>query len=89
MKIDLSKYLTERYKKSLAEQAFEGPVITIAREFGSPRELPPLSPGSGPSNRKIRMQQVTYAARCQSSAARMHQSWGNALKSYFCYNYPF
>ncbi len=38
MKIDLSKYLTERYRKSLTEQDFEGPVITIARDFGCPSQ---------------------------------------------------
>ncbi len=36
MRIDLSKYLTERYLESISEQKFEGPVITIAREFGCP-----------------------------------------------------
>ena len=36
MKIDLSKYLTQRYIESIAKQDFEGPVITIAREFGCP-----------------------------------------------------
>jgi cytidylate kinase len=36
MKIDLSKYLTQRYIESLAKQDFEGPVITLAREFGCP-----------------------------------------------------
>jgi cytidylate kinase len=36
MKIDISKYLTERYLESLKDQDFEGPVITIAREFGCP-----------------------------------------------------
>lgn len=36
MKIDLSKYLTQRYMESLAKQDFEGPVITLAREFGCP-----------------------------------------------------
>ena len=36
MKIDLSKYLTQRYIESMAKQDFEGPVITIAREFGCP-----------------------------------------------------
>ena len=38
MKIDLSKYLTQRYIESLAKQDFEGPVITIAREFGCPAQ---------------------------------------------------
>jgi len=32
----LSKYLTERYLESISEQKFEGPVVTIAREFGCP-----------------------------------------------------
>jgi cytidylate kinase len=36
MKIYLSKYLTQRYIDSLSGQDFEGPVITIAREFGCP-----------------------------------------------------
>ncbi len=36
MKIDISKYLTQRYLESLAKQDYEGPVITIAREFGCP-----------------------------------------------------
>ncbi len=36
MKIDISKYLTQRYLESLAKQDFEGPVVTIAREFGCP-----------------------------------------------------
>ena len=36
MKIDLSKYLTQRYLESQGKQDFEGPVITIAREFGCP-----------------------------------------------------
>jgi cytidylate kinase len=36
MKIDLSKYLTQRYIDSLSHLDFEGPVITIAREFGCP-----------------------------------------------------
>ncbi|MBL7112041.1 MAG: cytidylate kinase-like family protein [Bacteroidales bacterium] len=36
MRIDLSKYLTERYLESISEQKFEGPVITISREFGCP-----------------------------------------------------
>jgi cytidylate kinase len=36
MKIDISKYLTQRYIDSLSRQDFEGPVITIAREFGCP-----------------------------------------------------
>ena len=36
MKIDLSKYLTQRYQQSLSKQDYEGPVVTIAREYGSP-----------------------------------------------------
>jgi cytidylate kinase len=36
MKIDISKYLTQRYQESLARQDFEGPVVTISREFGCP-----------------------------------------------------
>ena len=36
MKIDLSKYLTQRYIESLEKQKFEGPVITISRECGCP-----------------------------------------------------
>jgi cytidylate kinase len=36
MKIDLSKYLAERYQESLSKQKYEGPVITIAREYGCP-----------------------------------------------------
>jgi cytidylate kinase len=36
MKIDLSRYLTERYKDSMLKQEYEGPVITIARDFGCP-----------------------------------------------------
>ena len=38
MKIDLSKYLTQRYQDSLAKQDFEGPVVTIAREYGCPSQ---------------------------------------------------
>lgn len=36
MKIDISKYLTQRYIESLDQQDYEGPVITISREFGCP-----------------------------------------------------
>jgi len=36
MKIDLSKYLTERYQDSMLKQEYEGPVVTIARDFGCP-----------------------------------------------------
>lgn len=38
MKIDLSKYLTERYQASLAKQEYEGPVVTISREYGCPSQ---------------------------------------------------
>ena len=38
MKIDLSKYLAQRDQKSLSAQKFEGPVVTIAREYGCPSE---------------------------------------------------
>lgn len=36
MRIDLSKYLTDRYLESQSGQNFEGPVVTIAREYGCP-----------------------------------------------------
>ena len=36
MRIDFSRYLTERYLETLSKQAFEGPVITISREAGCP-----------------------------------------------------
>ncbi len=36
MKIDLSKYLTERYRENTLKQEYEGPVVTIARDFGCP-----------------------------------------------------
>lgn len=36
MQIDLSKYLTERYLESKSRLDFDGPVVTIAREFGCP-----------------------------------------------------
>jgi cytidylate kinase len=36
MKIDLSKYLAERYQDSMIKQEYEGPVVTIARDFGCP-----------------------------------------------------
>jgi cytidylate kinase len=36
MRIDISKYLTERYLDSVSKQEFEGPVVTISREFGCP-----------------------------------------------------
>ena len=38
MKIDLSKYLTQRYQESISEQEFKGPVVTIAREYGCPSQ---------------------------------------------------
>ena len=34
MRIDLKKYLTEQYKKSIGENMESGPVITISREYG-------------------------------------------------------
>jgi cytidylate kinase len=34
MKIDISKYLKDRYQETQSRQAFPGPVITIARELG-------------------------------------------------------
>jgi len=36
MRIDFSRYLTERYLETLSKQAFEGPVITISRQVGCP-----------------------------------------------------
>lgn len=36
MKIDLSKYLAERYHESMLKHEYEGPVVTIARDFGCP-----------------------------------------------------
>jgi cytidylate kinase len=36
MKIDLSKYLQERYHETLAASHFPGPVITISRQSGCP-----------------------------------------------------
>lgn len=36
MRIDFSRYLTERYLETLSRQAFEGPVITLSREAGCP-----------------------------------------------------
>ena len=38
MKIDLSKYLTQRYIESQVKQDFEGPVITLARESSCPAQ---------------------------------------------------
>ncbi len=39
MKIDLSKYLKDRYQETQSHQAFPGPVVTIARELGCPSKL--------------------------------------------------
>ena len=36
MKIDLSKYLKDRYIQTLSNQYFPGPVVTISRELGCP-----------------------------------------------------
>jgi cytidylate kinase len=36
MKIDISKYLKDRYEESVSRIAFPGPVITISRECGCP-----------------------------------------------------
>lgn len=36
MRIDLSRYLEERYRESISEMPYEGPVITISREYGCP-----------------------------------------------------
>ncbi len=36
MKIDISKYLKDRYEESVIRQSFPGPVITISREVGCP-----------------------------------------------------
>ncbi|HYW94102.1 MAG TPA: cytidylate kinase-like family protein [Bacteroidales bacterium] len=36
MKIDISKYLKDRYEESVLRQSFPGPVITISREVGCP-----------------------------------------------------
>jgi cytidylate kinase len=36
MKIDLSKYLKDRYIETLSNQPFPGPVVTISRELGCP-----------------------------------------------------
>ena len=36
MKIDLSKYLKERYNEIISNQPFPGPVVTISRELGCP-----------------------------------------------------
>jgi cytidylate kinase len=39
MKIDISKYLKDRYQETQSSQAFPGPVITIAREVGCPSKV--------------------------------------------------
>ncbi len=39
MKIDLSKYLKDRYQETQSHQAFPGPVVTVARELGCPSKL--------------------------------------------------
>ena len=39
MKIDLSKYLKDRYQETQSRQAFPGPVVTIARELGCPSKV--------------------------------------------------
>jgi cytidylate kinase len=36
MKIDLTNYLKDRYQETQSQQAFPGPVVTIARELGCP-----------------------------------------------------
>ncbi len=36
MKIDISKYLKERYEESVSKASFPGPVVTISRELGCP-----------------------------------------------------
>ena len=36
MKIDISKYLKERYEESVSRESFPGPVVTISREAGCP-----------------------------------------------------
>lgn len=39
MKIDISKYLKDRYEESIPKNAFPGPVVTISRELGCPAKL--------------------------------------------------
>ncbi|MBN1252010.1 MAG: cytidylate kinase family protein [Bacteroidales bacterium] len=40
MRINLKKYLTDKYKGSISESSLQGPVITISREYGcSAKEL--------------------------------------------------
>ncbi len=36
MKIDISKYLKERYEETVSKMSFPGPVVTISRELGCP-----------------------------------------------------
>ncbi len=36
MKIDISKYLKERYEETVSRMPFPGPVVTISRELGCP-----------------------------------------------------
>ncbi len=39
MKIDISKYLKDRYDESIRKYAFPGPVVTISRELGCPAKV--------------------------------------------------
>lgn len=39
MKIDISKYLKDRYEESMRKNAFPGPVLTLSRELGCPAKL--------------------------------------------------
>lgn len=39
MKIDISKYLKDRYKESVSPNKFPGPVVTISRELGCPSKM--------------------------------------------------
>ena len=39
MKIDISKYLKERYIESVLPASFPGPVVTISRELGCPSKM--------------------------------------------------
>lgn len=39
MKIDISKYLKDRYEESIRKNAFPGPVVTLSRELGCPSKL--------------------------------------------------
>ena len=65
MKIDLSKYLTQRYQESLSKQDYEGPVVTIAREYGCPsqkiasRLADRLNQNKGPRTKKIDWRWIT------------------------------